>query len=228
MQHIVRRGYTAVSLNELLDGNRREAAGDSKRVLITFDDGYLDNFTNAFPVLKELGLPAVIFLVADFSRRTNWWDTPLGVPEARLLEPNHIAEMAGGGIDFGSHTLTHRSLPSLDDDELREELEGSRAAVERVTGKQVRAFSYPYSHLDTRVKSALQAAGYECGFAVNGGPYHSTDDRLEIRRVNVTSSAHGLRFAAKLSGVEKLGLWTWWKARQLTGGRTAFEIRRGF
>lgn len=228
MEYLMSRGYAAVTLDELLEKDRRPSSGTSKRVLITFDDGYLDNYTNAFPILNDLGLPAVIFLVADFSRRTNWWDTPLGVPEARLLDPSHIEEMAAGRIEFGSHTLTHRSLPGLDDAALGEELRASRKAIEQVARKPVRAFSYPYSHVDHRVKLAVQDAGYACGFAVNSGPFRPEVDRWEIRRVNVTSSAHGFRLSAKISGAEKLGLWTWWKARRVAGGRNAFEIRRGF
>jgi hypothetical protein len=114
--------YRAVTLDEFLTGVDPAQRHPGKRVLITFDDGYEDNYTHAFPVLREFGLPAVVFLVADFSRRTNWWDTPLGVPEAQLLTPNQINRMAGNGIEFGSHTLTHRSLPGASEAELKAEV----------------------------------------------------------------------------------------------------------
>lgn len=228
VEYLVSHRYRAVTLDELLTGADPVNAHTEKRVLITFDDGYEDNYTQAFPVLREFGLPALIFLVADFSRRTNWWDTPLGVPEARLLTPSQISRMAGNGIEFGSHTLTHRSLPGTSEAELKAEIEGSRSEIERVTGLTPRAFSYPYSHVDRRTKLTLREAGYQCAFAVNGGPFHAHRDPWEIRRVNVTANARGLRFKAKLSGAEKLGLWAWWKARHRSGERTPMEIRRGF
>ncbi len=227
MEYLVHHGYRSVRLDELLHENR-SSNGTGKRVLITFDDGYRDNYTHALPVLKDLGLTAVVFLVADFTRRVNWWDTPMGVPETELLDSTHIRAMADAGVEFGSHTLFHSSLPQLPDDDLRAELRDSKAAIEAVTGMPVRAFSYPYSHVDARVKSALREAGYACGFAVNDGPLSAADDLFEIRRVNVTADAHGARFGVKLSGCEKLGLWTWWKIRRGLRGRKQYEIRRGF
>jgi hypothetical protein len=86
--------------------------------------------------------------------------------------------------------------------------------------------SYPYSHVDARTKRAVHAAGYTCAFAVNGGPFRAETDLLEIRRVNVTSESRGVRLENKLSGMEKLGLWLWWRARR--SRQAAYEIRRGF
>lgn len=227
MEYLVRHGYRAVTVDELLATNGAASPG-GRRVLLTFDDGYLDNYTEAFPILREYGLPALIFLVADFSRRINWWDTPLGVPETALLQPEQIREMAAHGIEFGSHSLEHSSLPQLTDGELRRQLEESKAAIEASTGRPVRAFSYPYSHVDARVKAALRASGYSCGFTVNDGPLRATQDLWEIRRVNVTAHAQGARLAAKLTGVEKAGLWTWWQLRRALRGAPRYEIRRGF
>jgi peptidoglycan/xylan/chitin deacetylase (PgdA/CDA1 family) len=228
MEQLLSRGYSAVTLGDLLSGMDARSPGNSKRVLITFDDGYQDNFEHAFPVLRDLGLPAVVFLVADFSRRTNWWDVPIGIPEAQLLHPDQIREMVEGGIEFGSHTLTHCSLPALAPDDLLRELAESRERISGITGAPVRAFSYPYSHVNERSKRAVQKAGYACAFAVNSGPLSPGTDPWEIRRVNVTASAHGLLLDAKLRGMEKVGLWAWWKLRQGSGLKAINEIRRGF
>ena len=228
MEYLVTRGYTAVGIEDLLTGMDAPLPGPPGRVLITFDDGYRDNFERAFPVLQDLGLPAVIFLVADFSRRTNWWDQPIGIPEARLLHPDEIREMAAEGMEFGSHTLTHRSLPGCSEEDLSRELVESREHIAAITRTPVRTFSYPYSHVDERVKRAVRQSGYACAFAVNSGPLTPATDRWEIRRVNVTSAAHGSRFNAKLRGAEKLGLWAWWKLRQSSGLKANNEIRRGF
>jgi len=102
--------------------------------------------------------------------------TPIGVSETRLLELEQIQEMAGEGVEFGSHGMGYRSLPGLDDSALMRELSLSREVIEAVTGKPVRAFSYPYSHVDARAKKAVRATGYECAFAVNGGHLLATRD----------------------------------------------------
>lgn len=224
MEFLVAHRYECVTLQDLLGGS--PGSNGRPRVLLTFDDGYLDNYTHAFPILRDLGLPAIVFLVADFSRRTNWWDVPMGVPEARLLEPEHIRAMAEGAVEFGSHTMRHSSLPSLSDRELTEELVRSRELIEVAAGRPVRALSYPYSHVDERVKRAARGTGYSCAFAVNGGPLRADADLWEIRRVNVTAGARGLMLEAKVSGLEKLGLWAWWYSRNRL--RPRYEIRRGF
>jgi peptidoglycan/xylan/chitin deacetylase (PgdA/CDA1 family) len=114
----------------------------------------------------------------------------------------------------------------LADRDLAREVQDPREVIQGVTGRPVRALSYPYSHVDARVKYAVQAAGYSCAFAVNSGPFHAARDLWEIRRVNVTAHAHGSSFRAKLNGVEKIGLWTWSSARRLV--QSTYEIRRGF
>jgi len=91
-----------------------------------------------------------------------------------LLELEQIQEMAGEGVEFGSHGMGYRSLPGLDDSALMRDLSLSREVIEAVTGKPVRAFSYPYSHVDARAKKAVRATGYQCAFAVNEGPLLAT------------------------------------------------------
>lgn len=228
MEYMLSQGYRAVSLEEFVHGLSGRDASREKRILVTFDDGYRDNYTQAFPILRALGIPAVIFLVADLSRRTNWWDQPLGVPTTELLHEEEIKEMSTAGIAFGSHTLSHVSLPGLTAEMLRAEVVGSRDAIRGITGVPVTAFSYPYGHVDERARAMVREAGHACAFAVNGGPFRPATDPWQVRRVNVTASARGGRLSSKLSGVERAGLWAWWKVRRRSGRSVHNEIRRGF
>ena len=228
MEYMLARGYTPVTLEEFQRSlGSRDAAG-GKRVLVTFDDGYRDNYTHAFPILQALRIPALIFLVADFTRRTNWWDQPLGVPAADLMSPQEIREMAAAGIAFGSHTLSHVSLPGLEPDTLRREIVESKERINHITDTRVTAFSYPYGHVDESARRAVRDAGYACAFAVNGGPFLPSTDPWEVRRVNITAAARGWGLSSKLSGVERAGLWAWWKVRRRSGRSAHNEIRRGF
>ena len=228
MEYMLRRGYTPVTLEEFQHSLAGRETTGGKRVLVTFDDGYRDNYTHAFPILQELHIPALIFLVADFTRRTNWWDQPLGVPVAELLRPAEIREMAAAGVTFGSHTLSHVSLPGLAPDVLRRELVESKEKISSITGSPVTAFSYPYGHMNENVRSSVREAGYACAFAVNGGPFLPATDPWEVRRVNITAAARGWELSSKLSGVERAGLWAWWKVRRRSGRSVHNEIRRGF
>jgi peptidoglycan/xylan/chitin deacetylase (PgdA/CDA1 family) len=214
MEFLHARGFYTPALADVLDGTATTHNGHGRPFLLTLDDGYLDNFEYAFPVLQEFGFRAIIFLVADFSRRENWWDLREGVPRASLLEPGHIREMSAHGIEFGSHTLHHPHMPSLPDEALREEVTRSRAIIEDVVQKPVDSFSYPYSDLDGRVRNAVIAAGYRCAFAVNTGPRAFSADAFEIRRLNVENGAGWLSLHAKMSGAEKALLYSWWQGKR--------------
>ena len=220
-------GYYTPRLGEALHGTPPSVHG-RKPIMITFDDGYADNYHNAFPLLHEHGFSAVIFLVADVTRRTNWWDTPLGVPAADLLTPSQIRELTAYGAEFGSHTMTHAGLPTLSDSLMKRELVDSKDAIEQITGQEVVSFSYPYSHVTDRAKRGVREAGYDLAFAVNSGPFRFFADPLEIRRTNVTDAGEGRFKALKLSGAEKTLLWGWWLAKRATGVGPSFEIRRGY
>ena len=209
LQYLVRHGYYTPPIEDVLKGTLNSTTGERSPVLITFDDGYLDNYQHAFPLLQEFGLTAVIFLVADFSRRTNWWDAQAGIPQTRLMEKQHLLDMDRAGIQFGSHTLTHPRLAEIRLRDARRELAESKTAIEQMIGRRVDTFSYPYSSFHDGVKQAVRDAGYAFAFAVNDGPRHLPDDLFAIRRMNVTNHPSGFHLFTKLNGTEKTMLWCW-------------------
>jgi peptidoglycan/xylan/chitin deacetylase (PgdA/CDA1 family) len=215
MSYLATHGYRTTTVAEAMDGDLPASKSKGSPVLLTFDDGFLDNYLYAAPVLREFGFGAIVFLVADFKRRTNWWDVPDGMPLAELMARTHIEELSGQGMEFGSHTMTHKRLPLLSDEELNQELVESRRVIEAIVGRPVDAFSYPYSALDARAKQAVSNAGYRWAFAVNSGPVHYSQDPLEIRRVNMGSQTNFLRMHARLSGIEKRILWLYAKGKEL-------------
>lgn len=207
LSHLRTRGYRTPPLDEGI------TSGADADVLITFDDGYLDNYTVAFPLLQEHGLRASLFVVADFQRRRNFWDDEAPSRNAPLLEPRHMREMAAHGIEFGSHTLTHAALSRLGDVALRRELVDSKHAIEDIIGGPVRHLAYPYGDVDRRTKAAARAAGYTAAFGVNSGPLRPATDRFEIRRVLVGDSANVFYLHSKLLGFEKFIRWAYWSCR---------------
>ncbi|MEK9136549.1 MAG: polysaccharide deacetylase family protein [Bacteroidota bacterium] len=223
MEYLLAHGYRVLRIADLITQDQNSVPSGERGVLITFDDGYLDNYENAFPVLQEFGFTACISLVADFNRRRNWWDRRYAIMKAPLLRPDQISEMVKGGIEFGTHTINHPSLPSLGERELEQELIGSKHIVEDITGKPVRWLAYPYGDVNSRVKRAARKAGYSCGFAVNSGPLHFESDLYEIRRICIVNNASSAYLLSELSGFRKTFRWGRWAMKRLVGGRNKYH-----
>lgn len=163
-------------------------------MILTFDDGYRDNYTSAFPLLKKFGMTAVIFLVADPQLESNAWDAAAGEPWAPLMTREQALEMSRAGIEIGSHTLTHPRLSDLSADRLAWELGESKRVLDSWLDAPVVSLAYPYGAVDERVKRAAQQAGYECAAATNSGPIRFGRDPFEIRRVQILPWSGAFQF----------------------------------
>ena len=157
MKYLFNRGFITMTLDErisIVNGINR-ACG--RRIVITFDDGYLDNYTNAFPILKKYGFSATIFLVSSFIGKMNSWRID---SQTRLMDWSHVREMARYGICFQAHTATHLDLTTLADEVVSEELVESRKKIEDVIGIPVKHLAYPYGRYNQGVMRLTNDAGY--------------------------------------------------------------------
>ena len=159
-------GYCGLPLRAVADALAGGRRLPRRAVAITFDDGYMDTYQHAFPLLRRYGFGATVFLVSDAIGGDSSFDIQSGYDRAPMLGVDEIRTMAAGGIEFGSHTRTHpETLVELDDALLLEELDGSKRAIEEMLGEPVDLFAYPHSKHDSRVESAVAGAGYRlaCG-----------------------------------------------------------------
>ena len=133
-------------------------------MVITFDDGYRDVLVNALPVLERYGFTANVMLVSGHIGGRNVWESA-EVDKVRLLGQDDLEAMMGRGVAFGSHGVTHRPLTFLSADEARREVEGSREALERLLGLEVRSFSFPHGRSSPAIRDMVRKAGYlaACG-----------------------------------------------------------------
>jgi peptidoglycan/xylan/chitin deacetylase (PgdA/CDA1 family) len=139
-----------------------------KTVLFTFDDGYQCVFTDALPVLKEFGFVGSVFVPTAFIGKENLWDANFGL-RFQHLDARELRELRREGWLVGSHGLSHPDLRRLGDEELRNELEGSKRALEELLDEEVFMLSYPYGSFDDRIRAAVRDAGYRCAFRSGPG-----------------------------------------------------------
>jgi peptidoglycan/xylan/chitin deacetylase (PgdA/CDA1 family) len=171
-----------------------------RSVLITFDDGFDDVHREALPVLDRLGLKATAFLVASHIGGTSRWLAAAGEGHRRLMSWSQVHELAGAGIEIGSHSHTHPQLDTVPAHLVDRELGRSRAVLEDGLGAPVTSFAYPYGYYTMGLEAALGRHGYEAGCAVKHALSHSRDDRRALGRAVVSADTTDEQLAAWLDG----------------------------
>jgi peptidoglycan/xylan/chitin deacetylase (PgdA/CDA1 family) len=199
MRFLHEQGYRTITLGEMVDVVRGFREVPEGVVALTFDDGYRDFLEDVAPVLEEYDFSATIFLVADRVGETNVWDARHGDPPRRLLSYPEALELASRGMELGSHSRTHRPLPDLSDQALREEIAGSKAILEDRLGLEVKHFSYPHGLFDDRCLELLKDSGYLSACADIRGGNGAGVDPFQLRRSLITCHETQWSFSFKLS-----------------------------
>ena len=169
-----------------------------RAVAITFDDGYLDFFHYAWPLLKQYGFTATVFLVTEHVGGSNTWDAAYG-EEIPLLAWSEIRQLQDEGVEFGSHSASHSPLTALSVAEVVQEAARSRSIFERQLGVSVQIFAYPYGEFDPVVQHLIGACGYTFGLSCRSGLSQFQDKLLALPRIEVMGSDSLQEFVAKLS-----------------------------
>lgn len=185
LKWLKRLGYRSLTMAELATAMETGRRPSGRRVVITFDDGYLDFYTTAWPLLQKYGFGATVYLVSDYIGSDSSFDQglPPGVGPWPLMNYNQLQELQRSGIEFGSHGATHRGLDGLNLTEKRDELLRSRQQLEQGLGQPVTAFSYPYARWTQADFTLLSELGYHT--AVSGTDNHF--DRFCLSRLDLTA-----------------------------------------
>jgi peptidoglycan/xylan/chitin deacetylase (PgdA/CDA1 family) len=198
-----RDNFNVIPLSEQVAGcNAGKDMGST--LSITFDDGYLDNYEVAAPILSKLGLPATFFVTSGFI------GTDLVAPWDRLLpmQPgwmdwNQVRSLASQGFEIGGHTDTHIDLGTSDEHTVRAELEVSKQKLREHVGVPVRLFAYPFggqNNITHRTRELVREAGFTCCVSCFGGLNAATTTTpFELKRVplgigQVTADQFGFDF----------------------------------
>ena len=203
MQVLKDNGYRTVTFKELAEDHLLTKRFDkgNKFVVLTFDDGYEDNYRVMFPILKEFGAKAVIFLLSE-SKYNEWDVNNPHNPEKRfdLMSEEQVKEMAAYGVEFGAHTKTHPYLSSLPIEEAREQIVQCKQKLEQTYGQQFITFAYPYGDLNDEVKSEVRKAGFTFAVSTDSGEINVDSDLFQIRRIGIFPRNSMLTFRRKISG----------------------------
>lgn len=201
LRYLRREGYETISLNDYLEYLLTDRKPSKKMVVITFDDGFKNNYTEAFPVLKKYRFAATIFISTDHIGKTCSWERDESIPALPMLTWDEIEEMSDYGINFESHACGHRYLSKLSESEARNELMRSKSTIEKRTGRQVDFFCHPYGDWSEQTKLLAKECGYKGAFTRPGfSSVSSKEDLYDLRRIGTAQFSCLEDFKAGLLG----------------------------
>jgi peptidoglycan/xylan/chitin deacetylase (PgdA/CDA1 family) len=190
MEYLFFEGYSTISLYQLDDALRTGTPLPPKPIVLTFDDGYIDHYTNVFPSLREYEFTGTFFIItsrpdSNDSNYMNW---------------TQIQEMSDAGMSMESHTKTHQSLRERDYDFLVYEMLGSIESLQAYTARQPHMFSFPVGHYDDATLAVAQTLPIWRAVTTHNGRYHTTDNRFELDRVRISGGMGVPGLASVLRG----------------------------
>jgi len=211
MRYLNKHGFTTLQTEDLLTIFNGHQRPPERSIMITFDDGWLDNWVYAFPILKKYGFKAVVFvitsLIAEKGRRQRTDEgTPSGLPSHKecqkmieaglasevMLSWEELREMEGSGlIDVQSHTHTHKRYDKLYNDRaeridvVKQELQTSKEIIKKKLGKQCNAICWPWGKYDSDYVDASHSLGYKLMFTTEKGTNTPVTEPWRVRRLAI-------------------------------------------
>ena len=174
------RGYTFVSIGDL------SSLTTKRFICITFDDGYRDNYSLAYPLMKRLGVPFTVYVTTGFidNRLPMWWYNPdeqlgIGTEELKKLDADPLCTI-------GAHTLSHPKLDTLSHEEQNKEIADSKLELERLLGHPVQHFSFPHGAHNADTLAICRELGFKTVVQSWGGPLRKGVHYDVLPRINIT------------------------------------------
>lgn len=179
MKYLKDNSYSTLTLDEAYDFFINNKPVPEKAVVLTFDDGYVDNYSEALPILTEFGFKATIFVITDVVDKN---------PGYMNLE--QLKEMQASGMDIQSHTVYHDNLLKLSYEKQVETLKESKGFLESALSKKIQYFAYPYGVYSKETITAVKEAGYTMAFTTAGRWSDKVDGILTLDRVFISGAAN--------------------------------------
>jgi peptidoglycan/xylan/chitin deacetylase (PgdA/CDA1 family) len=192
-------GFTPLTVSELV-ALRKAGTLPPSPVVVTFDDGFSDVYTNALPILEEHDCSATLYITTGYVGGTSGWLSKLGAGDRPMLCWEQISALPGRGIECGAHTRSHPMLDTVSLPQAEWEIAGSKQALEQVLGRQVESFAYPHGYRSPRVKQLVAELGFTSACAVKHAISNTEDDPFDLARIVITADTTLPQFASMLEG----------------------------
>lgn len=195
LEYLKQNGYKIIALSDLIEALENNIQLQDKTVVLTFDDAYSDNYEIAWPILREFGYAATIFVPTALlgGELNNSQSRAL-----KIMSPQQISELAASGqIEFGSHTSSHGHLEKMTDEQFIEEVRESKTVIEGLTGRPCNIFSYPRGFYCESFMSILKEQGFSAAVTVDEGLI-GLGSLFKLKRNFVYSSESFIEFKGKL------------------------------
>lgn len=176
MKYLKDNGFTTLTIEETYKFLATNEGVPEKSIVLTFDDGYVDNYTNAYPILKEFGFNATVFVITGVVDK-----------DPAYMTSAQLKELEANGIEIHAHTVNHEKLSELPYEKQLSTLKESKEFVERLLNKKADCIAYPYGMFNDNTLKAAKEAGYTMGLTTNGKWSGKEDGILTLDRVYISS-----------------------------------------
>ena len=201
MAYLHQHAYTPLSVTQFIHVvTQKGSTLPKKPVLITFDDGFADFFTEALPVLKRYQFPATLYIATGFTGSTSHWLKHEGEASRAMLTWDQIAEINASGIECGAHTHSHPQLDILPLPKANQEITQSKELLEQHLGKKVETFAYPFGYHTRAIQRQIKAMGFTSACAVKYQMSSANTNPFALARLLVDADTSEEMFAALLNG----------------------------
>lgn len=200
MAYLIRNDYHCISLRGWIETVISRRQCPPRTFVLTFDDGYKDNYEIALPILKAHKFTATVFVVTGQIGMSAVWEKKEGIPDLPMMSVEDIREMSKSGIDIQPHSHNHPSLPKLEEAGIKEEILCSKGTIEAITKKEADLFCYPYGHYDNRVISLLKNQGFKGAVTIDFGRDDAGADPFRLKRIGSARFRTLFRFGLVMTG----------------------------
>nr|CAD6405344.1 polysaccharide deacetylase family protein [Rhizobium sp. Q54] len=194
-------GFKPITVEAFATAKASGEALPERTVIISFDDGLADFLRFAMPALSKFGFPATLFVTSGYVGGRAGWLAGLNEGDRQMLTWPQVAGLAEAGIEIGAHSVSHRQLDLIGKAQARQEIHGSRKAIEDAIGRAVRTFAYPHGYTNRSTTKIVSEAGFIAACGVRHAFSSAQEDPFRLSRIIIEQSMTSEQFTRLLAGV---------------------------